>query len=358
MKRTCLVGITGFSGAGKTTLIRTILPELKKRGLAVGVLKHVHHTLNIDRRGKDTEQFYQAGAEIVLAHDETQGFTRYRTAGRGLADQVGRFPATLDLIIVEGHKDTDIPGIWLGKGTAGRKTGEACCGRRMAVSRDDPAYEEKVLAWIRKELKSFHQQRPLMSGLLVGGKSLRMGTPKTLLQIQGATLAERSLAILSAVTGTVLLLGSGPLPEQLDTAERLPDVGGLEGPISGMLSAFRWAPESAWIISSVDMPLMHKAAWEWLLGQRRPGVWAVLPKIRGSRGVETTGAVYEPMIFEEVEALAREGTRKLQDLARHPKVKTPLIPESLCNAWINVNTSDEWKKVSALCRKGAYSESP
>ncbi len=348
MTPVCVVGISGFSGSGKTTLIRKILPKLNKQGLTVGVLKHTHHTLKIDRKGKDTDQIYRAGADIVLAHDDTQGFTRYKNSDRTLADHIRRFPASLDLIIVEGHKDIDLPGIWIEKGTVRKKTEEFSCGKRIVVFRDDPKYDEIVLAFIRKALKRFHSERPLMSGLLIGGKSLRMGTPKALLQIKGSTLVERSLNILSAVSDRVMLLGSGPLPESLDEVDRLPDVLNLEGPVSGLLSAFRWAPGSTWIISSVDMPLMQRAAWEWLLSKRKPGVWAVLPKIRGSRGVETTGAVYEPMIFEHIESLAREGMGKIQDIAQHPKVKTPLIPDSLCHAWHNVNTPHEWEKTIFL----------
>ncbi len=341
----CIIGITGYSGSGKTTLIRKILLALKKQGLSVGVLKHIHHKLNIDIRGKDTDHFYRAGADLVFAHDAQQGFARYRGIDKALPDLIRRLPAALDLIIIEGHKDIDMPGIWLVTGAIGKKINESGYGNKEVVRRDDPRYHQKVLVYIREELKKFHSKRPLMAGLFIGGKSTRMDTPKALLKIKGTTLAKRSFDILSAVSGKTVLLGSGQLPRSLDTAERLPDACGLEGPVSGMLSAFRWAPESAWIISSVDMPFMHKEAWEWLLSQRKPGVWAVLPKIKGSRGVETTGAIYEPMIFEHIESLAGNRNSKLQDIAAHPKIITPIIPNSLVEAWKNVNTTAGWVKV-------------
>jgi molybdopterin-guanine dinucleotide biosynthesis protein A len=186
-----------------------------------------------------------------------------------------------------------------------------------------------------------------MSGLLIGGKSTRMGTPKSLLKIKGRTLVARSFDILSAVSEKTVLLGSGQIPKSLHAVDRLSDVIDVKGPVAGMLSAFRWAPRCTWLVSSVDMPLMNKEAWEWLLGQRRPGVWAVLPKIRGSRGVETTGAMYEPMIFEFVESLAMEGTAKLQEIARHRKVITPLVPDVLAYAWKNVNNINEWQAAIA-----------
>ncbi|MDA8089156.1 MAG: molybdopterin-guanine dinucleotide biosynthesis protein B [Nitrospiraceae bacterium] len=349
MNSACIVVIAGYSGAGKTTLIERILPELKKEGLSVGVLKHTHHKLNPDVKGKDSDRFFRAGADFVFAHDARQVLARHRNNNENFSDLVRKFPAVLDLIIVEGHKDIDdIPGIWLEAGPAGKRNDKTACRNRKAGSRGDPRCHRKALACIREEMESFHSKRPLMAGLLIGGKSTRMGTPKALLKMKGKTLAEGSFSVLSAVSGKTVLLGSGQLPESLKTADRLPDVRGVEGPLSGILSAFRWAPESAWIISSVDMPCMHKRAWEWLLSQRKPGVWAVLPKIKGSKGVETTGAVYEPMIFEHVESLAREGITTLQEIARHPKVMTPVIPESFSAAWSNVNTLAEWKKTLLL----------
>jgi len=352
MHSTCVIGIAGSSGSGKTTLIRKILPELKKEGLSVGVLKHAHRKLDIDITGKDTDHFYRAGAAFVFAHDAQQCFARYRCSDKSFPDIMSRFPAALDLIIVEGHKGSDIPGIWLEKEAGRKKADKTCCANRKVIFRDDPGYQQEVLGHIREELDRFHlSKRPLMSGLLIGGKSTRMGRPKALLRISGETLAEKAFNILSEISDRTVLLGAGQLPEILDAADLIPDVPGLNGPLAGMLSAFRWSPGSTWIISSVDMPLMHKDAWEWLLSRRKPGTWAILPKIRGSKGVETTGAVYEPMIFEYVESLAMKGTTKLQEIAGHPKVSAPLIPESLIPAWRNVNSPADWKEVALIIDK-------
>jgi hypothetical protein len=62
-------------------------------------------------------------------------------------------------------------------------------------------------------------------------------------------------------------------------------------------------------------------------------------------------ACYEPMIFGEVESLARSGITTLQELTAHPKVITPLVPASLAHAWKNVNTIAEWKRASRLLDK-------
>jgi len=126
-----------------------------------------------------------------------------------------------------------------------------------------------------------------------------------------------------------VLLGPGQIPASLNAADRLPDVHGLKGPLAGILSAFRWAPESAWLISSAEAPFMGREAWDWLLSQRKPGIWAILPKLPGSDAAGMTTSLYEPMIFEYVESLARRGAADLSVLAAHQKVITPLMPESI-----------------------------
>jgi hypothetical protein len=90
----------------------------------------------------------------------------------------------LGLIIIEGHKDIDLPGIWLEKGANGKKADKSGCRSRKVVFRDDPEYHQEVLTYIQAELAKFHSERPLMAGLLIGGKSTRMDAHKALLKIK------------------------------------------------------------------------------------------------------------------------------------------------------------------------------
>ena len=41
-------GFAGYSGSGKTTLIEQLIPRLAKRGLRVSLIKHAHHTFDVD----------------------------------------------------------------------------------------------------------------------------------------------------------------------------------------------------------------------------------------------------------------------------------------------------------------------
>ena len=103
-----VLGIAGFSGEGKTTFIEKLLPLLKDRGLKVMVIKHDVHGFNIDHEGKDTYRFAKAGADRVMISSENSGFARIDDTAMSLDDMIA-MGDDMDLILVEGYKDSDIP---------------------------------------------------------------------------------------------------------------------------------------------------------------------------------------------------------------------------------------------------------
>lgn len=106
-----LFGIAGYSGAGKTTLIEKLLPQLTASGLRVSVLKHAHHDFDIDRPGKDSFRHRQAGAAEVLLASSSRWvlMSELRDAPEpSLAEYVAHF-SPCDLVLVEGLKHAVIP---------------------------------------------------------------------------------------------------------------------------------------------------------------------------------------------------------------------------------------------------------
>ena len=61
-----VIAFAGYSGSGKTTLIEALIPCLRRRGLRVAVIKHGAHHFDMDRPGKDSWRFSQAGAEVSV----------------------------------------------------------------------------------------------------------------------------------------------------------------------------------------------------------------------------------------------------------------------------------------------------
>ena len=116
MIRTAL-GICGWKNSGKTTLIESLVPLLEGKGLAVAVIKHDAHGLQVDHPGKDSDRFYRAGADVLLQGPEEEVLRRSLHAPPALESALARLSPCYDLILVEGHKKTSLPKVWLhGKG--------------------------------------------------------------------------------------------------------------------------------------------------------------------------------------------------------------------------------------------------
>ena len=60
------IGIIGYSNTGKTTLIEKLIPLFAARGLRVAAIKNAHHGFDMDRPGKDSYRYREAGAAQVL----------------------------------------------------------------------------------------------------------------------------------------------------------------------------------------------------------------------------------------------------------------------------------------------------
>ena len=64
------LGIVGWKGSGKTTLVVRLLSELTRRGYVVSTLKHAHHGFDIDQPGRDSHAHRVAGAAEVMISSE------------------------------------------------------------------------------------------------------------------------------------------------------------------------------------------------------------------------------------------------------------------------------------------------
>ena len=106
-----VVGLAGYSGAGKTTFLEKLIIELKSRGYRIGVIKHTHHHVEFDQPGKDTWRHARAGADFV-ALATPDGYSIFKkTAGDPGPEVLISMAGKLDLIIIEGYKTGKWPKI-------------------------------------------------------------------------------------------------------------------------------------------------------------------------------------------------------------------------------------------------------
>ncbi|MBU0638023.1 MAG: molybdenum cofactor guanylyltransferase [Planctomycetes bacterium] len=191
---------------------------------------------------------------------------------------------------------------------------------------------------------SDESQHPLVAGVLIGGGSRRMGQTKASLPLGDSTFLGRIVAVVRQRSERVVLLGAGTTPPLPTDVVQVPDVPGLTGPLAGILAALRWMPQATWIIAACDLPRLRVEALDWLLGERRPERWAVLPRITPER-IEPLLAVYEPESRRLLEEIAASGQRSLRPLAGQPRVFSPTPPQPLRECWTNVNTPAELRQL-------------
>jgi molybdopterin-guanine dinucleotide biosynthesis protein B len=101
-----VIGVAGWSGAGKTTLISRVIPYLREQGLRVSVIKHAHHAFDVDVPGKDSWVHRQSGAQEVLVSSANRWALMHELRGAAepsLAELLRKM-SPVDLLIVEGFK--------------------------------------------------------------------------------------------------------------------------------------------------------------------------------------------------------------------------------------------------------------
>lgn len=137
-----VVGFAGYSESGKTTLVERLIPLLRDRGQRVSVLKHAHHSFDIDHPGKDSHRHREAGAyEVLIASSRRLALMReYPEEARpDVHALLAQLSPGVDWVLVEGFKSSDLPKIEVWRAVAGHPPRYPQDNRIVAVATDAPA---------------------------------------------------------------------------------------------------------------------------------------------------------------------------------------------------------------------------
>mgnify|MGYP001414963837 FL=1 len=143
-----VVAISAWSGTGKTTLLKKLIPALCARGLRPGLMKHSHHNMDIDTPGKDSYELRKAGAAQTMVASPQRWALMTETpdeAPLNLAYLVSRMDhSTLDLVLVEGFKHEAVPKLLLFRSDAGHDLSELTLDEHVIAVASDVAVELEV----------------------------------------------------------------------------------------------------------------------------------------------------------------------------------------------------------------------
>ena len=101
-----VMGIVGWSGSGKTSLLVEVLPILEGHGLKVSTMKHAHHRFDVDRPGKDSFRHREAGASEVLVVTSSRWVLMHasREEPEPSIEALIERMTPVDLLLIEGFK--------------------------------------------------------------------------------------------------------------------------------------------------------------------------------------------------------------------------------------------------------------
>jgi molybdopterin-guanine dinucleotide biosynthesis adapter protein len=105
-----IISVVGKQNAGKTTLIKELIPRLKKRGYRVGTLKYSIREFEIDHEGKDTYKYFCSGADTVAisSQDKVAVIKRVENSPQ-ISEIVERYFNDVSVMLVEGYRSEEYP---------------------------------------------------------------------------------------------------------------------------------------------------------------------------------------------------------------------------------------------------------
>ncbi|HHA2048501.1 TPA: molybdopterin-guanine dinucleotide biosynthesis protein MobB [Enterobacter cloacae] len=145
---TPVLAIAAWSGTGKTTLLKKLIPALCARGIRPGLIKHTHHNMDVDKPGKDSYELRKAGAAQTMVASRERWALMTETpdeAPLDLAYLVSRMDhSTLDLVLVEGFKHEAVAKILLFRSDAGHDVSELTLDEHVIAVASDAALDVEV----------------------------------------------------------------------------------------------------------------------------------------------------------------------------------------------------------------------
>lgn len=119
------VAFSAWSGTGKTTIIECLVRRFMQMGIRTAVIKHDAHDFEIDRKGKDSWRFSEAGADMVILSSEMK--TVIMEQRHLELEELMSAVHDVDIILVEGYNDHILPRIGISRAATGK-------GFRLPVS--------------------------------------------------------------------------------------------------------------------------------------------------------------------------------------------------------------------------------
>jgi molybdopterin-guanine dinucleotide biosynthesis protein A len=175
--------------------------------------------------------------------------------------------------------------------------------------------------------------------ILIGGKSSRMGTDKSLLNYHGKSQRAFLFDLAKKYCSEVYFSAR---EEQIIDEKTIIDSYSF-GPIGGILSAFENNKNVAWLVIACDMPLVNEASFEILIQNRNPAKIATAFFNPENNAPEPLFTIYEPKALNLLLEFIKLGNRSPKKFLQNADIQLVMVNKS--RFLTNVNTKEEFEKM-------------
>lgn len=179
---------------------------------------------------------------------------------------------------------------------------------------------------------------PVQGLVLAGGKSLRMGTDKGLLEFHGKSQRNYAIELLENLNiKTFLSVRKEQNIKDLDTIE---DVFLGLGPFGAICSAFQKNPNTAWLVIATDLPFVDEKIIQQLLQKRNTSKIATAVQGNSKQFPEPLITIWEPRSYPILLSYLAQGISCPRKVLINNDVEIVKIEDEFIR---NINTPDEFR---------------
>ena len=181
---------------------------------------------------------------------------------------------------------------------------------------------------------------PLSGLVLAGGKSVRMGTDKGLLDYFGKSQRIYSMEMLEKLNLKTFL--SVRTDQKLDQRNIIEDKFIGLGPFGAICSAFQYDPNKAWLVLATDLPYADEKLIRHLMKERDPSKVATALKGKNKQFPEPLITIWEPKAYPVMLQFLAQGISCPRKVLINSDVKLVEVVDEFIT---NVNTVEEFTAV-------------
>ena len=204
--------------------------------------------------------------------------------------------------------------------------------------------EDNILEFFKKQLE---KNTPILNGLvLAGGKSVRMGFDKTIIEWHGKDQRSYMADTLKEICSDVFISCRTEQQGEIKNYKTIPDTFTGLGPYGAILSAFRENPNAAWFVAASDLPLIDNETLVYLIQHRDTSKIATTFESPHDGFPEPLITIWEPKAYPILLSFLSQGyscPRKVL-LNNDVHIIKALHPEKL----MNVNTEADLVEAKTL----------